>query len=110
MSGGMSWMASLMATLLKPQLRHSPIVAAMASASSGREEGALLDTGDDAFGVRGSALPAAVRAEADDLDQRALGRKSSRARRRLEGCRDRSGRPLADRAAAFANEKDDEVA
>ena len=29
-SGGMSWIASLIATLLKPQLRHSPIVTATA--------------------------------------------------------------------------------
>jgi hypothetical protein len=38
-SGGMSWMASLMATLLKPQLKQSPIVTAIAVASSGRDEG-----------------------------------------------------------------------
>ena len=38
-SGGMSWIASLIATLLKPQLKHSPIVIAIAIASSGRDEG-----------------------------------------------------------------------
>jgi hypothetical protein len=35
----MSWIASLMATLLKPQLKQSPIVTAIAVASSGRDEG-----------------------------------------------------------------------
>src|SRR5580692_8964616 len=39
-SGGISWIASLMVTLLKPQLRHSPIVTVIASASSGRDDGA----------------------------------------------------------------------
>src|ERR1700691_3830085 len=38
-SGGISGMASLIETLLKPQLRHSPIVTAIASASSGRDDG-----------------------------------------------------------------------
>src|SRR6202161_889809 len=38
-SGGISWMASLIDTLLKPQLRHSPIVTMIASASSGRDDG-----------------------------------------------------------------------
>ena len=37
--GGISWIASLIATLLKPQLRHNPMVTAMASASSGRDDG-----------------------------------------------------------------------
>src|SRR5580700_4317085 len=32
-------MASLIDTLLKPQLRHSPIVTMIASASSGRDDG-----------------------------------------------------------------------
>src|SRR5580698_11513831 len=39
-SGGMSTIASLIVTLLKPQLRHSPIVTMIASASSGRDDGA----------------------------------------------------------------------
>src|ERR1700682_5943273 len=38
-SGGISWMASLIETLLNPQLRHSPIVTMIASASSGRDDG-----------------------------------------------------------------------
>ncbi len=37
-SGGISWIASLIATLLKPQLRHSPTVTAIANASSGRDD------------------------------------------------------------------------
>src|SRR5580658_7266045 len=40
MSGGMSGIASLIETLLKPQLRQSPMVTRMASASSGRDDGA----------------------------------------------------------------------
>src|ERR1700730_19386553 len=39
-SGGISWIASLIETLLKPQLRHSPMVTITASASSGRDDGA----------------------------------------------------------------------
>src|SRR3974377_835662 len=35
----MSWIASLIATLLKPQLRHSPIVTTIAVASSARDDG-----------------------------------------------------------------------
>ena len=38
-SGGISWIASLIETLLKPQLRHSPIVTVIASAVSRREMG-----------------------------------------------------------------------
>src|SRR3984893_15784115 len=39
-SGGISWIASLIETLLKPQLRQSPMVTTIASASSGRDDGA----------------------------------------------------------------------
>ena len=39
-SGGMSWIAILIATLLKPQLRQRPTVTATASASSERDDGA----------------------------------------------------------------------
>src|SRR5580692_351895 len=38
-NGGISWMASLIETLLKPQLKHSPMVTMIASASSGRDDG-----------------------------------------------------------------------
>src|SRR5579862_1924760 len=40
MSGGISWMASLIETLLKPQFRQSPMVTRMAKTSSGRDVGA----------------------------------------------------------------------
>src|ERR1700739_323243 len=108
-SGGMSWIASLMATLLKPQLTQSPTVTAMASASRGREEGALVGTWTVMWSaLRDSALPA-MRADADDLDQRTFGRKSGGARRRLERFRNRAARPLPDCAAAFADEKHNEI-
>jgi hypothetical protein len=38
-NGGISWIASLIATLLKPQHRHSPTVMTTATVSSGRDDG-----------------------------------------------------------------------
>src|SRR5215469_7340942 len=43
MRGGMSWIASLIATLLNPQLKQSPIITAIAVASSGRDDGGRDD-------------------------------------------------------------------
>src|SRR5580704_4818064 len=39
-NGGMSWIASLIETLLKPQLKQSPTATRTANVSSGRDEGA----------------------------------------------------------------------
>src|SRR5579863_4605733 len=53
MSGGMSWIASLTATWLNPQVRQSATVSATASASSGR------DCGDG--GTKFSSIPTHLR-------------------------------------------------
>ena len=79
-SGGISWMASLIATLLKPQLRHSPIVTVIAIASSGRDDG---EAGAAARFNSATSSFAAMRANAGNLDQRAFRRKPRGARRAL---------------------------
>ena len=111
MSGGMSWIASLIATWLKPQLRHSTTVIAIATASSGREvcgnvrlfqfqTASLSAQADDPVIacsslrharrlrrlddrlLRGALLLPAMRADAGDLDHRRLRREAGGARRR----------------------------
>ncbi len=105
-SGGMSWIASLIATLLNPQLRHKPIVTAIANASSGRDDGGCVT--EFRFNSDASSV-AAMRANTGDFDQRTLWRKTRRARRRLERLRGGAAGRLADSAAALADQKDDEV-
>src|SRR5579872_7402674 len=67
-SGGMSWIASLIATWLKPQVRHSAMVTAIASASSGRDCGEcsaemdICDGGNAGSSVAGDPRRGAVAA------------------------------------------------
>ena len=98
-------MASLIVTLLKPQLKQRLTVTAIAAASSGRDDGGDVT----AFQFCGKSSSAAVRADAGDFDDRTLWRKSRRARRGLERFSGGAAWRLADRAAALADQKDDEI-
>jgi len=93
-------------TLLKPQLKQRPTVTAIAVGSSGRDDGGEV-TAFQFSCVK--SLSAAVRADAGDFDYGTLWRKTRRARRGLERF---SGGPAwrrADRAAALADQKDDQI-
>src|SRR5665213_2495392 len=100
-SGGISWIASLVATWLKPQDRQSTTTIAAAIASSGRVT--LLDAGADT--INATSRRFAVRADAGDFDHRRLRRKAGGARGGLDGVGDRGRGRLAHRAAFFADQK-----
>jgi hypothetical protein len=96
-----------MATLLKPQLKQSAIVTAIAVASRGREEG---EGGTAVMYFCGRLSLAAMCANAGNLNQRTAWRKACRARRRFQRLGGGVSRRLADRTAAFANEENHKVA
>src|SRR6185437_2432512 len=105
-SGGMSWIASLVATWLKPQDKQSTTMIAAASASSGRVT--LLDAGADTINATSRRL--AMRADAGNFDHRRLRRKSGGARGGLDGVGDRGAGRLAHGAAFFADQEHHRIA
>src|SRR5271168_3090163 len=109
-SGGISWIASLIATLLKPQLRQSPMVTATANASSGRDDGACatgIVLGDGFRCRRASSFPA-MRTDTGDFNERTFRQEARGARRGLECFGGAAARRLPDRPAALADQKHDE--
>jgi hypothetical protein len=93
--------------LLNPQLKQSPIVTAIAVASSGRDEG----EGGTAVSRFCGRLPfTAMRANAGDFDQRTAWREADRARRDFKRFGSRASRRFADRATAFADQENDKIA
>ena len=103
----MSWIASLMATLLKPQLKQSPIVTAIAVASSGRDDG---EGGTAGQSICSRLSFTAMRANAGDFDQRTAWRKAGRARRGFQRLGSSASRRFADSATTFANQENDKIA
>ena len=93
-------------TLLKPQLKQRPTVSAIAVGSSGRDDGGDV-TAFQFSCVKSSS--AAVRADAGDFDYGTLWRKTRRARRGLERFSGGAAWRRADRAAALADQKDDQI-